>query len=374
MKRLLCSVAALIILASAGPSHASVAEVEAFVSRFYEQCLNREPDQAGLDYWTNALLAGTLTGADVANGFVFSPEFTSLNTSNEDYLTVLYLAFFDRNPDAGGFDYWLSQLNSGMSRQDVLDGFIYAQEFYNLCFSFGISPNLVASFVERFYLQCLDRPPDLPGLSYWVNSLFDGSLTGADVANGFVFSPEFTSLNPSNADYLNVLYFAFFDRNPDPGGYNYWLALLNDGAAREFALDGFVYAQEFVDLCGQYGITPYLPLNCTNIAGEWFLNETEDLRGCGLGVTSEDFSMTIAQAGCSMIFIDDEGPSGAQEIVGDLITFYDEFQEMGGTVSGTWNITISGNGTAINGLLDWTWTDGNETCFGATTISGTRVP
>ena len=74
MKKLIFSVAVVIIFTQALPSHASVAEVEAFVTRFYQQCLSRQPDQPGLDYWTNSLLSGTLTGADVAYGFVFSTE------------------------------------------------------------------------------------------------------------------------------------------------------------------------------------------------------------------------------------------------------------------------------------------------------------
>ena len=230
--------------------------VQAFVTRFYQQCLNRDPDSAGLDYWVNGLLGGTLNGADVAWGFVFSQEFIDLNTTNEEYLEVLYRAFFDRQPDAGGLAYWLDAFDNGASRGDILDGFLYAQEFYNLCYNYGISPNLVSAFVKRFYQQCLNRDPDQPGLEYWTNSLLSGTLTGADVASGFVFSQEFTSLNTSNEDYLTVLYRAFFDRQPDSGGFAFWLSELNSGMSREAALCGFVNSVEFGTLCYNYGIVP----------------------------------------------------------------------------------------------------------------------
>ena len=268
MKRVIASCATVLIVCiqivclQTASSHASVAEVEAFVTRFYQQCLNRNPDQQGLDYWANSLLRGCLTGADVAYGFVFSTEFTNLNTSNADYLTVLYTAFFDRNPDPAGYNYWFSQLNSGVSREDVLDGFIYAQEFVDLCDSYGIiafrTPReLVEAFVTRFYQQCLNRGPDQAGLDYWVNALLDGTLTGADVAWGFVFSQEFVNLNTTNEEYLTVLYQAFFKRQPDPGGFTYWLDQFTNGASREDVLNGFIYAQEFADLCDAYGITPF---------------------------------------------------------------------------------------------------------------------
>ena len=118
----------------------SYAQVQEFVTRFYLQCLNREPDTPGLEGWINAVLNGSISGADVAYGFVFSQEFINRNTSNEEFVTILYRAFFDREPDTGGYNGWVNQLSSGTSHQDVLNGFIYSQEFENLCNSYGIAP------------------------------------------------------------------------------------------------------------------------------------------------------------------------------------------------------------------------------------------
>ena len=115
--------------------------VQDFVARFYQQCLNREPDPAGLAGWSNALLERRLTGADVARGFIFSPEFIEKKTSNEEFLTILYKAFFNRNPDPGGFNGWLKQLKKGADRSTILDGFLYSQEFIGLCQRYGITPH-----------------------------------------------------------------------------------------------------------------------------------------------------------------------------------------------------------------------------------------
>ena len=101
-------------------------------------CLDRDPDPGEVQQWSTSLTNGTLTGADVGYGFVLSQEFVNRNTNNEQYLAILYRAFFNRDPDPGGFSYWLNQLNGGALRQDVLDGFIFAQEFSNLCASYGI--------------------------------------------------------------------------------------------------------------------------------------------------------------------------------------------------------------------------------------------
>jgi len=122
----------------ADPKGAARALVKAFVTRFYQLCLDRDPDPAGLDGWTNDLLSQIRTGADVAKGFIYSTEFIAKGTSNADYLTILYKAFFNRDPDPAGWDVWFSELNAGKDRGEVLDGFIYSTEFSNLCSEYGI--------------------------------------------------------------------------------------------------------------------------------------------------------------------------------------------------------------------------------------------
>ncbi len=104
-----------------------------FVERFYEKCLNRESDPEGLRTWTRVLLFNEHCAGHVANGFINSEEFKRRNVSNSDYLYILYRAFFDREPDAGGYQNWMNALNSGKSRQYVLDGFIDSVEFANFC-------------------------------------------------------------------------------------------------------------------------------------------------------------------------------------------------------------------------------------------------
>lgn len=113
-------------------------QVTEFVTRFYQLCLDRMPDEEGLSIWVGKLLSKKTTGAKVAEGFIFSQEFTAKNISNEDYVSTLYRAFFNREPDAGGFSNWLGLLNSGYSRQFVLAGFVNSDEFKKLCSTYGI--------------------------------------------------------------------------------------------------------------------------------------------------------------------------------------------------------------------------------------------
>lgn len=246
----------------------SLTQVKAFVTRFYSLCLGRSPDGPGLTHWGNVLLTGEQTGADVGYGFVFSPEFLGKEISDDAYVRLLYQAFFNRGPDSTGYSTWMTALGNGMSRYYVLHGFTNSAEFANFATTYNIDaggltlsapvdlyPNITA-FVSRFYQQCLGRSADSAGLADWVTNLSTGKQSGANVAYGFIFSPEFTAKNVSNDTYVKILYRAFFNRDPDPTGYANWMNQLNAGVSRRSVLSGFVNSDEFRNLCGAYGITP----------------------------------------------------------------------------------------------------------------------
>lgn len=110
-----------------------------FVSRLYTKALGREYDIDGLNSWCNRVCDNEWTITDVSTtGFFNSPEFLNKNLSNEDYVQVLYQTFFDRESDQTGFDYWINQLEKGVSRDEVIKGFADSQEFSNLKKSYGL--------------------------------------------------------------------------------------------------------------------------------------------------------------------------------------------------------------------------------------------
>jgi hypothetical protein len=111
-----------------------------YVNRFYTLVLNREADQGGFDYWTNALISKEKAGGDIAKGFFNSTEYLNRGLVNNTFLDICYRAFFGREADSTGKSNWLNLLNKGTSKNAVLDGFIGSQEFLNLTKSFGILP------------------------------------------------------------------------------------------------------------------------------------------------------------------------------------------------------------------------------------------
>lgn len=110
----------------------------AFATRLYTTCLKRTPDQNGLMAWARQLANHADTGTNAAHGFFFSDEMNNSPVSNEEFVTRLYLTFMDREPDAAGFDAWVSQLYAGVSREEVFQGFAQSNEFGEICSRYGI--------------------------------------------------------------------------------------------------------------------------------------------------------------------------------------------------------------------------------------------
>ncbi len=114
-------------------------KLTAFVSRMYTKVLKRNYDITGLNNHTGRYLRGEKTAAQIAQGFFFSAELKSKNLSDEEFLTRLYAAMFNRNPDAGGKSRWLKKMADGMTREQVFSGFANSTEFKNFVKSAGIA-------------------------------------------------------------------------------------------------------------------------------------------------------------------------------------------------------------------------------------------
>lgn len=101
----------------------------------------------------------------------------------------------------------------------------------------------------------MGRPSDPIGKEMWVNSVADGA-TGASIAEGFIYSPEFQlkQQKMSDADYVETLYWAFFNRPSDPQGKKHWCNQLAAGNSRNSIVDGFIGSPEWSNLCDKFGI------------------------------------------------------------------------------------------------------------------------
>lgn len=238
-----------------------------FVTRMYKLALGREPDAGGLQNWVNNLNAGKVTGADVAGEFLLGKEVANKNLSNDAFVDLAYSTILDRKADANGKADWVAALEQGVGRPGIIRGFVGSQEFNRMCFNYGIKAGSfkvseprdqntnLTRFVYRLYVQTLGRGADINGLNDWTGQLLAGKKTPEQVAYGFIFSSEFTAKNLSNADYVTILYKAFFNRAPDNNGFADWKGKLDKNThSRLQVFNGFVYSNEFKGVQVQFGV------------------------------------------------------------------------------------------------------------------------
>jgi hypothetical protein len=277
----------------------SLDQIEDFVQQLYVNILGREADPGGRNNWVDRLHTGVLSGADVARGFIFSPEFLNQGTTNGEYVTVLYKAFFGKDvPDDRGFARWTGDLEDGLSRDQVLRGFTGSPQFSALSSSFGIRAESKFGAVEsgelligdesdssvlradggnsilkegldaiddnisnnkeltgnvyRLYEGTLGRSPDSKGFENWYDGLVrgqdgTGGVTLQQAANAFVNSAEFQNNygTLTDAEFVTQLYLNVLDRAPDDRGLDRWTGDLADGVSRAQVVLGFTQGGEF---------------------------------------------------------------------------------------------------------------------------------
>lgn len=113
--------------------------VTLFVLRLYTKALDRTADLNGVEDWCEWLINGWATGASAAEGFFFGVEFTNKNFCNEHFLEHLYATFMDRTPSEREIAFWTDELESGMTREEVFNGFAMSTEFGAICGNAGIA-------------------------------------------------------------------------------------------------------------------------------------------------------------------------------------------------------------------------------------------
>lgn len=93
-----------------------------------------------------------------------------MTVATNDNVTKLYIATFNRAPDAGGLTYWVNQ--SGLTLEEIAQSFFdqkETQDKYN-----GMDNQ---TFIETVYQNVLAREGEEAGVNYWVGELNDGKIT-----------------------------------------------------------------------------------------------------------------------------------------------------------------------------------------------------
>lgn len=274
-----------------------------FVTLLYQNVLSRAPDTIGMDAWLSNL-SGGMSRQQVVQQFAESPEHQRSTlvaqadfdsrldaTTWADDVYRLFQAIFDRAPDAGGFESWVTSLSNGMTFENVVDAFMASPEFQS---TYGATTNV--QFVTLLYQNVLDRAPDPGGLAAWTGAL-DAGADRAEVVIGFMGSPEFvTSTTPAVKAHMQGL------------GLD---DVLEAGSGNDI-LSGGMYCDSFVfdpTDDGTHTVTDLEPWDIIDISDFGYADVDDALthmRQQGDDVVFEDLGVTVIFSGIGMEDITDD--------------------------------------------------------------------
>jgi hypothetical protein len=231
-----------------------------FVRQHYLDFLTREPDQGGLNFWTNNI---TQCGSDAAcvdrmrvetsKAFFLSIEFQETGYYVHRFYKASYgrvptiLEFFpDKQRAAGGVvvgaSGWQAQLEA--SKQAFANSWVQREAFRNM---YDALPN--ASYVDALFTNT-GVTPDSSFRNDLINGLNAGTYTRGTALRSIVEYQPFAQ-QEFNAAFVLMQFFGYLRRNPsDPpdnnlNGYNFWLNDLNQSNDQNHMVSAFIHSAEY---------------------------------------------------------------------------------------------------------------------------------
>ena len=195
----------------AGTTGLSPEEFESFIE-LYIAYFNRAPDAIGLNFWGTAFASGTSL-REMASLFIDQDETRAAYPSsldNSDFATAVYDNVLGRLPDQAGFQFWVDALNSGGVDRDqfilaVLDGAkapppeTADQAFINQ--QLADQAYLAMKVDIGAYFAVARGMSDVGNASAAI-SFFDGTQVGFDRAISAIDNFYEDALDPVNGEFL----------------------------------------------------------------------------------------------------------------------------------------------------------------------------
>ena len=206
-----------------------------FAQQQYRDFLGREGDEAGAAYWANEVTSGNRTRAQVTSIFLHSAEFEQAIAP----VVRLYFTYFLRWPDVNGLRFWIAQRRAGMTLAQMADAFGSSPEFIQ---RYGLLDN--PAYVNLVYQNVLGRAPDPTGFEFWTTQLDYGYMTRAEMMLRFSGSLEYVQ-GSANEVLVAMMYYGMLRREPDAGGFAFWVDFLDAGNGDLAIIDGFFRSQEY---------------------------------------------------------------------------------------------------------------------------------
>lgn len=109
----------------------------------------------------------------------------------------MYIAYFNRAPDAEGLFYWGTRLSEGMSIQDIAKTFFVLDEAVAV---YGGKSN--SDLVDTVYQNFLGREAEVAGKEFWTDELDSGRVQKGEFLLAIINGAKAPTSLPSDANYI----------------------------------------------------------------------------------------------------------------------------------------------------------------------------
>ena len=208
---------------------------EYFVRQQYVDVLDREPEEAGFNFWSDQILA---CGADatcvnthrreVAASFFIADEFQASGS----YIYDVYAGALGRRPMFGEYSLDRQQVVGGATldaaKTTFAQNFVQRAEFMTKYQNAMTAESFVDALLQSVHSATVDLSGDRANLIAIYNRGVTTDESRAVVVKMIADNATFKQ-SQYNRAFVLTEYFAYLRRDPEPEGYNFWLNVLTTG-------------------------------------------------------------------------------------------------------------------------------------------------
>jgi uncharacterized repeat protein (TIGR01451 family) len=201
-------------------------EAERFVSQVYLDLLSRPVDPAGLAFWSEQINTG-ISRSQVITAIGESIEYRS------DLVQGLYLRYLKRPADPSGLAAFVGLLGAGATVEQVEVALTRSDEYFQ-----DRAGGTVDGFLSALYQDVFQRGVDSTGQTAFTRMLAAGA-TRAQVVSAIFGSEEFRQLQ------VGAYYQTFLRRTADPGSLASFAKWVFDGARDQDVIAAILGSDEY---------------------------------------------------------------------------------------------------------------------------------
>ncbi len=188
-----------------------------FITRLYQDLLNRAAEQGGLDFWSGLLANGTSRG-NVVLGIEGSQEYQTILVTN------VYMKYLHRSPSGMELASGLAAVRAGTSIEGLATPILASDEYIRTR-----GGNTTDGYLTALFQDLLGRPLEEAARQNFT-ALLAADQPRASIVLIIFNSPEYVD------KVVDAIFSTYLGRHADPGGLQFWAGVKKAGTLDQVIL------------------------------------------------------------------------------------------------------------------------------------------